>query len=75
MQTKSSGDIPTKDKKQAKKQRIDFMGIITMTVTLVSFLVAITFSGSIATNLVAFVIPLSHWSYFSCAFHQMWKSE
>ena len=29
-----------------------------MAVTLVSFLIAITFSGSIATNLTAFVIPL-----------------
>jgi MFS family permease len=52
------GDIPTKAKKQDKKLHIDFMGIITLTVTLVSFLIAITFSGSIATNLVAFVVPL-----------------
>ena len=29
-----------------------------MTVTLVSFLIAITFSGSIATNLIGFVVPL-----------------
>jgi hypothetical protein len=42
-----------------KKQRIDFIGILTMTVTLVSFLIAITFSGSIATNLIAFVVPLA----------------
>ena len=34
------------------------MGIITMTVTLVSFLIAITFSGSIATNFTSFVYPL-----------------
>ena len=45
---------PTK----AKKRHLDFIGIITMAVTLVSFLIAITFSGSIATNLMAFVIPL-----------------
>jgi len=41
-----------------KKQSIDFVGIIMMTVTLVSFLVAITSIGSIASNLPAFVIPL-----------------
>jgi MFS family permease len=51
-------DIPTKSKKQNKKQRIDFIGIIMLTVTIVSFLIAITFSGSIANNLVAFVVPL-----------------
>jgi MFS family permease len=55
----ASSDIPTKAKKQAKKQRIDFIGIITMTVTLVSFLIAITLSQSIATNLLAFVVPLA----------------
>ena len=59
MLTKTSNDIPTKAKKQAEKQRIDFIGIITMAVTLVSFLIAITFSGSIATNLIAFVVPLA----------------
>ena len=46
--------FPTK----AKKRHLDIIGIITMAVTLVSFLIAITFSGSIATNLMAFVIPL-----------------
>ena len=51
---KAPSNIPTK----AKKQRIDFIGIITLTVTLVSFLVAITVSGSIATNPAGFVIPL-----------------
>ena len=44
--------------KKAKKQHIDFIGIITMAMTLVSFLIAITFSGSIATNPISFVIPL-----------------
>ncbi|MGC2308231.1 MAG: MFS transporter, partial [Nitrososphaeraceae archaeon] len=52
-------DIPTKSEKQARKQRIDFIGIITMAVTLVSFLIAITYSGSIVTNPIAFVVPLA----------------
>jgi MFS family permease len=47
-----------KHNKKAKKQSIDFIGIITMAVTLVSFLIAITFSGSIVTNPISFVIPL-----------------
>ncbi|MGC2572134.1 MAG: MFS transporter [Candidatus Nitrosopolaris sp.] len=42
-----------------KKQRIDIKGIITLTVTIVSFLIAITFSESIVTNLSAFVVPLA----------------
>jgi MFS family permease len=46
-------DIP-----KAKKQHMDYMGIGTLTVTIVSFLLAITFIGSIATNLAAFVVPL-----------------
>ena len=37
---------------------MDYMGIATLTVTIVSFLLAITFIGSIATNLIAFVVPL-----------------
>jgi MFS family permease len=56
---KPSSDTPTKTKKQYKKQSIDFMGIIILTVTLVSFLIAITFSGSIATNLLAFAVPIA----------------
>ncbi len=52
-------DIPAKAKKQAGKPRIDFIGIITMAVTLVSFLIAITYSGSIATNPITFVVPLA----------------
>jgi MFS family permease len=47
--------IPTT---KTKKRSLDFIGIITMAVTIVSFLIAITFSGSIATNLMPFVIPL-----------------
>jgi MFS family permease len=45
--------------KPKKKEHLDFIGIITLTVTIVSFLIAITFSGSIATNLIAFVVPLA----------------
>jgi MFS family permease len=45
--------------KRYKKQRIDIKGIITLTVTIVSFLIAITFSKSIVTNLPAFVVPLA----------------
>ena len=52
-------DIPSKAMKPDKKQRIDIIGIITLTVTIVSFLIAITFSQSIATNLLAFVVPLA----------------
>lgn len=50
-------NIPDKAGKQAGKQRIDFIGIIMLTVTLVSFLIAITYSGSIATNPIPFVVP------------------
>ncbi len=49
-------DIPKKAKRQDK--HIDFIGIAIMTVTLVSFLVAITYSSSIATNLARFAVPL-----------------
>jgi MFS family permease len=56
VEKEAQSDISTTTK--AKKRRLDFMGIVTLTVTLVSFLVAITFSGSIATNLIAFVTPL-----------------
>jgi MFS family permease len=45
--------------KRDKKQRIDIKGIITLTVTIVSFLIAITFSKSIVTNLPAFAVPLA----------------
>ena len=56
VEKEAQSDISTTTK--AKKRRLDFMGIVTLTVTLVSFLIAITFSGSIATNLMAFVTPL-----------------
>jgi MFS family permease len=51
-------EAPSNIPPKAKKQRIDFIGIITLAVTLISFLIAITVSGSIATNPVGFVIPL-----------------
>jgi MFS family permease len=51
---KDPRDIPTK----TKRPRLDVIGIVTMSVTIVSFLIAITFSGSIATNLMGFLIPL-----------------
>jgi MFS family permease len=51
-------DMSDKASKKARKKRIDFIGIITMAIAIISFLLAITFSGSIATNLIAFVIPL-----------------
>jgi MFS family permease len=49
-------DIPKKAKRQDK--HIDFIGIAILTVTLVSFLVAITYSTSITTNLAQFAVPL-----------------
>ena len=50
--------VTRRDAPKAKKQRMDYMGIATLTATIVSFLLAITFIGSIATNLIAFVAPL-----------------
>jgi MFS family permease len=50
-------DIPKKTKRQDK--HIDFIGIAILTVTLVSFLVAITYSTSITTNLARFAVPLA----------------
>lgn len=46
------------DAPKAKKERMDFMGIATLTVTIVGFLLAITFIGSIATNATPFVVSL-----------------
>jgi MFS family permease len=54
----ASNDIHTNAIKRDKKQRIDFIGIITLTVTIVSFLIAITLSKSITTDLLGFVVPL-----------------
>ena len=42
-----------------KREHLDFIGIITLAVTIVSFLIAITLSESITTNLIAFVVPLA----------------
>jgi MFS family permease len=41
-----------------KRISVDIKGIITMTVSLVSFLIAITNSGSLPDNLIGFVVPL-----------------
>jgi len=41
-----------------RKMSVDIKGIITMSVSLVSFLIAITNSGSLPDNLIGFVIPL-----------------
>ena len=41
-----------------KRISLDIKGIITMTVSLVSFLIAITNSGSLPDNLIGFVVPL-----------------
>lgn len=47
------------DRSNGKKRiSVDIKGIITMTVSLVSFLIAITNSGSLPDNLIGFVIPL-----------------
>lgn len=55
---KAEAERSVKAQKKDKKPRMDFLGIITVTGTLVSFLVAITFSGSLATDLTKFLIPL-----------------
>jgi MFS family permease len=47
-----------KEKKKRKKIDIDIKGIITMTIALVSFLVAITNSGSLLEKPVEFGVPL-----------------
>jgi MFS family permease len=47
-----------KTKKKKRKIAIDIKGIITMTIALVSFLVAITNSGSLLENPVGFGVPL-----------------
>ena len=51
-------EIPRETPPKTKKQRMDYVGIATLTVTIVDFLLAITFIQSIATNLAAFVVPL-----------------
>lgn len=51
------GDIG-KARSTSSKQHIDMKGIITMAVALISFLIAITYSGSITSNSVLFIVPL-----------------
>ena len=47
------------DRSKSKRRiSMDIKGIITMTVSLVSFLIAITNSGSLPDNLIGFVVPL-----------------
>lgn len=47
------------DRSKSKRRiSLDIKGIITMTVSLVSFLIAITNSGSLPDNLIGFVVPL-----------------
>jgi MFS family permease len=64
--TKITSDIHLKQdtngghERSARKMRIsvDIKGIATMSISLVSFLIAITNSGSLPDNLIGFVIPL-----------------
>ena len=49
-----SGDKP----KPARKLNLDIKGIVTMSVAMVSFLIAITNSGKLPANIVGFVVPL-----------------
>ena len=51
------GDIG-KARSTSSKQHIDMKGILTMAVALISFLIAITYSGSITSNSVLFIVPL-----------------
>ena len=44
--------------KSGRKISLDIKGIVTMAVALVSFMIAITNSGSLPDNLVGFVVPL-----------------
>jgi MFS family permease len=50
----TSSDKP----KSARRLNLDIKGIVTMAVSLVSFMVAITNSGKLPDNIVGFVIPL-----------------
>jgi MFS family permease len=50
----TSSDNP----KAARRLSVDIKGIVTMAVALVSFLVAITNSGSLPDNIIGFAIPL-----------------
>ena len=52
------GDQDSHAKKTRPKLSVDIPGTITMAIALVSFLLAITYSGSITTNSSAFFVPL-----------------
>lgn len=51
-------DQTSQPKKTRPKFSVDILGTITMAIALVSFLVAITYSGSITTNSRSFFVPL-----------------
>jgi MFS family permease len=50
----TSSDKP----KPARKLNLDIKGIVTMSVSMVSFLIAITNSGKLPANMIGFVVPL-----------------
>jgi MFS family permease len=52
--TEISSDKP----KSARKLNLDIKGIVTMSVAIVSFMIAITNSGKLPDNIIGFVIPL-----------------
>jgi MFS family permease len=56
---KTSGRAEVRPKFARKKITLDIKGIITMAVSLASFLVAITNSGSLPSNIIGFVLPLA----------------
>jgi MFS family permease len=56
--SEASSGVSAKPMKK-KREHLDIIGIIMLTVTIVSFLIAITLSETIATNLIAFVVPLA----------------
>jgi MFS family permease len=54
IEKETSSDKP----RSAKRLNLDFKGIVTMSVAMVSFLIAITNSGKLPDNIIGFVIPL-----------------
>jgi MFS family permease len=50
----TTGDKP----KSSRKLNLDIKGIVTMSVAMVSFLIAITNSGKLPDNMIGFVVPL-----------------
>jgi MFS family permease len=66
---KKTPNVPSK----AKRHAMDYKGLVTLIVTIVSFLVAITFIGSIATNLSAFAVPLIIGTVFLMLFMKVEK--